>query len=125
MAKHSCQVEIETDVEPEAKKHSLTVQTVKTWVLENEKILGTSTWLAFNNALDHTIVTSLKCSVCIQFEEKLRGRNFNPVFIVGSTNLRASSFKDHADTDMHVHAMLLYKKAFQVVLFIALLLLRL
>ena len=36
------QVEIETDVEPEAKKRSFTVQTIKKWVLENEKILGTS-----------------------------------------------------------------------------------
>ena len=38
-----CLVEIETDVEPEAKKHSLIVRTVKKWVLENEKIFGTST----------------------------------------------------------------------------------
>ena len=53
-------------------------------------------------------LASLKCSVCIRFE---RGRrDFNPAFIAGSTNLRASSFKDHAATDMHVHAKLLYKK---------------
>ena len=32
-AKHSCQVEIEV------KKCSLTVQTVKKWVMENDKIL--------------------------------------------------------------------------------------
>ena len=62
-------------------------------------------WLAFNtSALDRTVVTSLKCSVCIRVEEKLRGRNFNPAFIVDSTNL-------HADTDMHAHTMLLYKKS--------------
>ena len=64
-------------------------------------------WLA--STLDRTIhvyvVTSLKCSVCIRFEDKLRGiRNFNPAFIVGSTNL-------HADMDMHAHTMLLYKKS--------------
>ena len=70
-AKHPCRVEIETDVEPEAKKHSLTVQTVKKWVLDNEKILGTSMWLTFDTSkLDRTIAASLKCSVCIRFEEK-------------------------------------------------------
>ena len=43
--------------------------------------------------------------MCIRFEEKLRGiRNFNPAFIVGTTNL-------HADTKMHAHTMLLYKKS--------------
>ena len=30
---------------------------------------------------------------------------------MGSTNLRTSSFKDHAATDMHTHAMLLYNKS--------------
>ena len=105
-------------VEPEVKKRSLTVQTVKKWVLDNEKILDTSTWLTYDTSKsDRTIVTSLKCSVCIRFEQKLRGqRNFNAAFIVGSTNLISSSFKDHAATDMHAHAMLLYKKAFLIAL---------
>ena len=112
-AKHSYQVEIETEIKPEAKKCRHTVQTVKKWVLENDKILGTSMWLAFNtSALYHTIVASLNCSVCIRFE---RGRrNVNPAFIVGLTNLRSSSFNDHAATDMHAHAKLLYiKKPFE------------
>ena len=44
----------------------------------------------------------LKCSMCIQFNEKLRGmRNYNPVFVVGSKNLRVSSYEDHAPTDVH------------------------
>ena len=37
-------------------------------------------------------------------------RNYNPAFVVGSKNLRASSYKDHAATDMHKRAMLLSKK---------------
>ena len=62
-------------------------------------------WYIYSTWLASALVTSLKCSVCIRFEDKLRGiRNFNPAFIVGSTNL-------HADTDMHVHTMLLYKKS--------------
>ena len=37
-------------------------------------------------------------------------RNFKPGFIGGSRNLRTSSFKDHATSDMHACAMLLWKK---------------
>ena len=108
-AKHPSQVEI---VEPEAKKRSLTVQTVRKWVLDNKKILDTSMWLTYDTSIsDRTIVTSLKSSVCIRFEGKLCGRrNFNAAFIVGSTNLRSSSFKDHAATDMHAHAQLYSKR---------------
>ena len=113
-AKHPSQVKIETDVEPEAKtkKRSLTVQTVRKWVLDNENTLDTSTWLTFDTSKSvRTIVTS-KCSVCIRFEGKLCGRrNLNAAFIVGSTNLRSASFKDHIATDMHAHVMLLHKKS--------------
>ena len=49
-AKHPSQVEIKTDVEPEAKKRSLTVQTVRKWVLDNEKTLDTSTWQTFDTS---------------------------------------------------------------------------
>ena len=49
--------------------------------------------------------------VCIQFQDKLRGmRNYSNAFIGESKNLRASSFKDHATSDMHARAMLLLKK---------------
>ena len=45
------------------------------------------------------------------FNEKLQGiRNYNPAFVVGLKNLRVSSYKDHAATDMHKRAMLLSKK---------------
>ena len=36
--------------------------------------------------------------------------NYSAAFIGRSKNLRASSFKDHAATDMHARAMLLFKK---------------
>ena len=87
-AKHPSQVEIETDVEPEAKtkKRSLTVQTVRKGVLDNENTLDTSTWLTFDTSKsDRTIVTS-KCSVCIRFEGKLCGRNLNAAFTKPRSN---------------------------------------
>ena len=36
--------------------------------------------------------------------------NCNPAFVVGLKNLRASSYKDHAATNMHKQAMLVSKK---------------
>lgn len=56
-------------------------------------------------------VSKLRCTVCKRFEDKIRGsRNFSPAFIEGSTNLRTSSFKDHAGSDMHKRAMVLLRK---------------
>ena len=46
---------------------------------------------------------------CTQFKDKLESmRNYRPVFLDGTTNIRTSSFKEHADTDMHAHAMILF-----------------
>ena len=57
-------------------------------------------------------VSYLKCSKCSRYADKIQGvRNFNPAFIEGSRNLRASAFKDHATTQMHKRAMLLFKKS--------------
>lgn len=55
--------------------------------------------------------TLFKCTVCIEFEASLIGmRNFRRTFIDRSPNLRASSFKDHAKSEMHARAMVLFKK---------------
>ena len=50
--------------------------------------------------------------MCIEFHDKLHGmRNYSNVFIGGSKNLRASSFKDYAASDMHAQAILLKKQS--------------
>ena len=47
-----------------------------------------------------------------QVSRQARGmRNFKLGFIDGSRNLRISSVKDHASSDMHSRAMFLLKKA--------------
>ena len=38
-------------------------------------------------------------------------RSYRPAFIKGTSNVHASTFKDHAGNDMHKHAMVLFKKA--------------
>ena len=68
-------------------------------------------WLKYDK-VDREYVAILKCSVCFRFNDKLRSaRNYNSAFVVGSTNLRASAFKEHAASDMHLRAMTLLKKS--------------
>ena len=101
----------ELDGGPPSKKRGVTAKTVDKWIAENDKVLNTTTWLRYDK-LDREYVASLKCSMCIRFQDKLRGtRNYNPAYITGSKNLRASAFKDHAKSDMHQRAMVLFKKS--------------
>ena len=79
-------------------------------MVENNRALNTSVWLKFDMA-DRDHVSSLKCLVCSQFKDKLVSmRNFCPAFIDGTTNVRTTTFKEHAATDMHARAMVLFKK---------------
>ena len=95
---------------PPPKKRGLSVSTVEKWILDNDKTLNTSTWLGYDKT-GRNQVAKLKCKVCQRFADKIRGsRNFSAAFIDGSENLRSTSFKDHAKTDMHERAMVLLKK---------------
>ena len=92
---------------PIVKRRSISASTVEKWKFENDRELNAATWLMYEKAR----VSSLRCSVCIQFQSKLCGmRNYNPAFNDGSKNLRASSFKDHAVSSMHAREMLLLKR---------------
>ena len=92
------------------KKRAVTAKSVDKWILDHDKDINTTTWLQYEMA-DCYHVAKLKCTICTQFVDKIRGsKNFNPAFIDGSTNLRTSSFKDHAKSDMHERAMLQLKK---------------
>ena len=54
-----------------SKKRNVTVETMKKWILENDKEkIATSTWFVYDKS-DREHVSALKCSVCIQFEDKL------------------------------------------------------
>ena len=60
-------------------KRSFTVSTVHKWIRENNRSMQTMTWLKFKkceNDADH--VASLSCSVCQEFDDRLRGlRNYS------------------------------------------------
>ena len=86
------------------KRRPVQRRTVEKWIVENDRELNTSVWLKFEMA-DREHIALLKCSVCSQFATKLESmRNFKAAFIDGSSNIRISSVKDHAATDMHARA---------------------
>ena len=98
------------DLAGPSKKRTVT-RTVEKWITDNDKAINTMTWLKYETA-DREHVATLKCFVCSRFDDKLHScRNYSASFIVGSTNLRTSSFKDHAASDMHRRAMSLLKKS--------------
>ena len=93
-----------------AKKHGVMVKSVDKSGLQSSRNMDTSVWLRYSK-VDHEYVATLKCCVCTEFNVMLQGmHNYNPAFVVGSKNLRASSYKEHAATSMHKQAMLLFKK---------------
>lgn len=99
-----------SDRAPDSKRRIVTARTVEKWKLENDKALSTTTWLTYKMA-DRDNVESLACSVCTRYNDRLKGmRNYTRAYIDGMTNLRTSSFKDHASSDMHTRAMTLFKK---------------
>ena len=88
---------------PPWKKQGLSVSTVENHILDNDKMLNTSTWLGYDKT-GWNQVARLKCKVCQRFVDKIRGsRNFSAAFIDGSKNLQTTSFKDHA-----CHCLIIY-----------------
>ena len=57
------------------------------------------------------VVTKLKCKVCAEFVEKIKGRkNFSDRWIVGAYSVTISNVRDHTKSDQHSHALALLKK---------------
>ena len=83
---------------PLAKRGSINKRTADKWLAEYDKELNTSVWLRYELA-DRDHVVALKCAVCTQFRTGLE--SMRSAFIDGMTNVRTSTFKKHATTDMH------------------------
>ena len=93
-----------------SKRRKVKSATVDKWILDYDKTLSTSTWMQYERS-DRSHVSKIFCSICKRYEDRIKGsRNFNRAFIDGSANLRTSSFRDHAKSDMHERAMSLLKK---------------
>ena len=73
----------------------------------------TMTWLDCSSEKERgkKVVVQLKCKVCNDFVEKIRGsKNFIEKWIVGADSVRVSNVRDHAQNDQHTHSMSLLKK---------------
>ena len=79
---------------------------------DNDKSLNTLSWLDFE--MDGDEVSLLRCKICCKFKERLESmRNFRLAYIEGSSNVKTSSFKEHADSEMHKRAKELQRKSSQ------------
>ena len=55
---------------------------------------------------NRSLVATLYCKVCRQFEDRIRGmRNFSSAWVTGTTNHRTSNVLDHAKSDQHIASM--------------------
>ena len=82
------------------KRRAVQKKTVQEWISQYDKQFNTAVWLQFDT-VDRTHVSTLRCSICSQFQKQLEYmRNFRSSFIDGTTNVRISTVKDHASSDM-------------------------
>ena len=73
---------------------------------DNDKSLNTLMWLDFEVDAHGDGVSLLKCKICCKFKERLQlMRNFCLVYIKDSSNVITSSFREHAESDMHKSVM--------------------
>ena len=74
-----------SDSETLKKKRAISIETVEKWIHENEKMLQTTVWPRYDKRRGGTVL-SLKCELCIRYQEKI-----SPAFILGSENLVSHS----------------------------------
>ena len=101
-----------------AKKRSVMESTVDKWIAcrERQKLkYFRVAEVRYRPRRPYSCGNSEVCDLRARSKDRLVGRrNCSAAFVEGSVNLRTSSSKDHAASDMHSCAMLLLKK--QVVL---------
>ena len=94
-------------------KKRVTFETFKKWQRDFDKECQSMTWLECETTIEggKTFVDKLKCKVCTEYVDKIRGRkNFSDRWITGACSVRTSNVRDHAHNEQHTHAMSLLKK---------------
>ena len=115
--------DVKSETEPDAprktnkfkntKGRRVTCSTVEKWKKNDLAIFEADAWLVYE--VDHSekgkFCSSLKCTVCIEFEQAIRQRrNFSRSWVDGSANFKLSNVIDHAKSDAHNEALTLYKR---------------
>ena len=95
------------------KKRSVEYAIFKRWKHDLDRDHQMMSWLDCTTEKDDvkTVVAKLKCKVCTEFIDKIRGRkNFSEKWIVGADSVRVSNVYDHAKNEQPTHAMSFLKK---------------
>ena len=98
---------------PEQEKRKVSHVTYMTWRGSMDRECSTMSWLDCEMQVSarKKVVSKLRCSVWCKFKERIVMRsNFSTRWIEGADSARTSSIRDHARADLHVHAMMLYKR---------------
>ena len=87
-------------------KRTVSLPTFRKWQRELNKEYDSVVWLKYEQDGATGTVVAMFCEVCRNYKDKIQSlRNFSPVWIQGSTNLKTSSVIDHAKSDQHRTAM--------------------
>ena len=95
------------------KKRRVEYATFQKWQRDLDREHQTMSWLdcVAEKEGAKRVVAKLKCKVCTEFADRIRGRkNFSEKWIAGANSNRLSNVRDHAQNDQHTHAMSLMKK---------------
>jgi len=67
------------------------------WMRDNDQSLNTLSWLDFE--MDGDRVSLLRFKICCKYKERLESmRNFRLAYIEGSSSVKTSSLKEHAES---------------------------
>ena len=89
-------------------KHQVTTATARKWQMQYDHEFQSLTWLKYNvDDQDKMLVKVLQCSKCTKSDSCICGmKNYSSVWIIGSTNQRASNITDHVASEQHKVAMM-------------------
>ena len=94
---------------PRAKKskRQVSIVTFERWKSQFDREHQSLLWLCCEkDPSDRTIVSTLFCQVCRQYESKIEGmRNYSAAWVNGSANHKTSNIVDHAKSEQHSAAM--------------------
>ena len=87
-------------------------ETFLRWQRTYEKEYQSMGWLhAEMDDQDKSLVSTLWCVVCRQYENKICGiKNFSKAWIEGSSNHKTSNITDHAKSEPHKTVMMYFRK---------------
>jgi hypothetical protein len=93
-------------------KRQVSLETFKKWQRTYEKDYRSLSWLRCDTDNDSKLhVSILWCLLCRKYENKIAGhKNFSKSWIDGSLNHKTSNISDHAKSEQHKSAMMLFNQ---------------